>query len=85
MSADWTPQIAEERAEEEGIALNEKHWCVIAGSRELVARDGHVPSLDEVSAICGVSLAEVRALFPGVAEEVLGRLAGAQELERTDV
>ena len=55
------------------------------GDRELIARDGHVPSLDEVSAICGVSLAEMRALFPGVAEEVLARLAGAQELERTDV
>ena len=85
MSSDWTPQVAEERAGEAGIALSEKHWCVIAGSRELIARDGHVPSLVEISAMCGVTLVEVKELFPGVAEEVLARLAGAPEFERTEL
>lgn len=80
MDTDWTPQIAEELAAQEGIALGEKHWCVIASSRELLARNGRVPSLDEVSAMSGVTPAELHALFPGVAEDVLSRLAGALEL-----
>ncbi len=84
MNAEWTPQVAEELAGREGIALGEKHWCVIAGSRELIARSGRVPSLDEVSASCGVTPAELKALFPGAAEEVLSRLAGAPEFERKE-
>ena len=79
MSSDWTPRVAEELAGQEGIALGEKHWCVIASSRELIARSGRVPSLEEVGAMCGVTPAELRTLFPGVAEEVLARLAGAPE------
>ena len=84
MSADWTPQVAEELAGYEGIALGEKHWCVIATSRELTARSGRAPSLDEVSAMCGVTLIEVNALFPGGAEQVLARIAGAPEPERKE-
>ena len=82
MNADWTPQAAEQLAREEGIALGEKHWCVISSSRELTARNGRTPSLDEVTAMCHVTLAEVKTLFPGEAEEVLARIAGAPELER---
>jgi sulfur relay (sulfurtransferase) DsrC/TusE family protein len=82
MNDDWTPKLAEELAEAVGIALGEKHWRVIAESRELIARHGRAPSLAEVSAICGVALAELRQLFPGGAEEVLARLAGAPELEK---
>ncbi len=84
MNTDWTPQVAEELAGREGIALGERHWRVIAASRELIARRGRVPSLDEVSAICRVTPAELKALFPGVAEEVLSRLAGAPEFERKE-
>jgi sulfur relay (sulfurtransferase) DsrC/TusE family protein len=80
MSVEWTPQLAEEIAVHEGIALGEKHWCVIAGSRELVARNGRVPSLAEVGATCGVMVAEINDLFPGGAEEVLARIAGAPEI-----
>ena len=78
-TADWTPDLAEELAGDAGIALGEKHWSVIASSRELIARNGRVPSLDEVGAMCGVTPAELRTLFPGGAEEVLARLAGAPE------
>jgi long-chain fatty acid transport protein len=82
VNADWTPGVAEELAGFEGIAMGEKHWCVVASSREFVARNGRMPSLDEVSVICGVTPAEVKTLFPGVTEEVLARLAGAVEVER---
>jgi sulfur relay (sulfurtransferase) DsrC/TusE family protein len=82
MNDDWTPQFAEEAADAAGIALGQTHWRVIAESRELIARQGRAPSLAEVSARCGVTLAELRQLFPGGVEEVLARLAGVPELER---
>ena len=80
----WTPELAEEAAEAEGIALGERHWQVIAGTRELIAM-GREPTLDQVSATCGVSLRELHQLFPGAAEGLLARLAGAPELERREV
>jgi sulfur relay (sulfurtransferase) DsrC/TusE family protein len=82
MNINWTPQSAEEAAKREGISLGEKHWCVITNSRELIARRGHVPSLREVGAMCGVSVEEINTLFPGAAAEVIARLAGAPEIER---
>lgn len=82
MNDDWTPELAEEAAQVEGMVLDEKHWRIIAGSRELIARHGRAPSLAEVSVACGVALAELKQLFPGASEEVLGRLAGAPEFER---
>lgn len=84
MIVDWTPQIAEDQAGLEGIPLEEKHWCVIASVRELMARNGRVPSLAQVGAMCGIPVAEVKALFPGVVEEILARLAGAPEFERKE-
>lgn len=82
MDDEWTPKWAEEVAEAEGIALDERHWQVIAASRELIARSGTAPSLAQLSASCGVPVKEVRQLFPGVAEKMLARIAGAPELER---
>jgi tRNA 2-thiouridine synthesizing protein E len=82
MDIDWTPQLAEEIARHEGIALGERHWCVITNSRELIARKGRVPSLAELSARCGVTPAELNQLFPGQAEKVLARIAGASEWKR---
>jgi sulfur relay (sulfurtransferase) DsrC/TusE family protein len=82
MNINWTPQAAEDVAEREGISLGEKHWCVITNSRELIARNGHVPSLREVGAMCGMSVDEINNLFPGTAAEVIARLAGASKFER---
>ena len=84
MSADWTPAFAEELAAAEGIELGEKHWCVIATAREFVALHDLMPSLAELCAICGLTVRQLNALFPGAAEEVLARLAGAPELERKE-
>ena len=85
MDSDWTPKAAEEAAEAEGIALSEKHWRVIAGSRELIASHGRTPSLAEVSETCGVALRELKRLFPGGTEHVLAHIAGVPELERREL
>ena len=82
MTTDWTPGVAEELAGREGIAMGEKHWCAITSTREFIARNERVPSLNEVSAMCGMTSAELKTLFPGEVEEVLARLAGAVEFER---
>lgn len=79
---EWTPKLAEEAADAAGIVLGEKHWQIIVTSRELIASNGRAPSLAELSATCGVALADLEQLFPGVAEDILARLAGAPELEK---
>jgi tRNA 2-thiouridine synthesizing protein E len=82
MDDDWTPQMAEDLAAREGISLDEKHWRVIAASREAIARRGRVPSPHDLATLCGVSLDELNHLFPGPPDRLLSRLAGAPELER---
>ena len=82
MTTDWTPGVAEELAGREGIAMGEKHWCVIANLREFIARNQRIPTLLEVSATCGMTPMELKRLFPGEVEEVLARLAGAVNFER---
>lgn len=80
----WTAGAAEDVAEAEGMELGEKHWRVIVGARELIATSGCTPTLAAVSALCGIPLNEVQQLFPGAAEDLLARLAGAPELERRE-
>ena len=82
MTTDWTPGEAEELAGREGIAMAAKHWCAITSTREFIARNQRIPSLNEVSAMCGVTPAELKLLFPGEVEEVLARLAGAVDFKR---
>lgn len=82
MTTDWTPEVAEDLAVREGIAMGERHWCAITSTREFIARNDRVPSLREVSVMCGMTPAELKTLFPGQVEEVLARLAGAVQFER---
>lgn len=83
MCSDWTPEIAEEVADRDGIALGEKHWAVIAAWRELAARKENNPSLKEVGAACGMSVAHINKLFPDGSGEIM-RLAGAPEFEKEE-
>jgi tRNA 2-thiouridine synthesizing protein E len=83
MNFDWTPEVADELAKREGLALEETHWLVITTVREAIARYGRAPSLRETAALCAMTVDELKALFPGAAERVLARLAGAPEFERS--
>ncbi len=77
--SEWSPAVAEEVAREEGIALTADHWRVIACWRELSARGGRVPWLDDLASRCGLPVSKLSELFPDRPREILSRLAGLPE------
>ncbi|MCS6826481.1 MAG: TusE/DsrC/DsvC family sulfur relay protein [Caldilinea sp.] len=73
----WTPEIAEAMAEEEGIApLTERHWQVINWVRKEAARTGEFPSLRAISKRSGVDTKELYELFPKGPARKIARCAG---------
>jgi len=61
----WMPEIAEELAEEAGLApLTDKHWQVITFCREDAAKQGQPPGLRRISKMSGVSMRDLYQLFP---------------------
>ncbi|NOZ26734.1 MAG: TusE/DsrC/DsvC family sulfur relay protein [Chloroflexi bacterium] len=74
---DWTPEIAEALAEEEGIApLTDRHWEVINFVRKYYQEKGEPPTLRRITKLSGVSTKELYQLFPGGPAKKVARLAG---------
>jgi len=75
--AEWTPEIAEALAAEEGIApLNDKQWQVINWVRQEAASTGEFPSLRAITKRSGVDTKEVYELFPKGPAKKIARCAG---------
>lgn len=73
----WTPAVAEELARASGLPrLTPAHWKVLSCCREASARDGRAPSLPRLARLAGVSLVELRRLFPIRTGALVARLAG---------
>jgi len=73
----WTPEIAEAMAVEEGIApLNEKQWQVINWVRQEAASSGEFPSLRAISKRSGVDTKEIYELFPKGPAKKVAKIAG---------
>lgn len=73
----WTPEIAEMMAAEEGIApLNARHWQVINWVRQEAASSGEFPSLRAISKRSGVDTKELYELFPKGPARKIARCAG---------
>ena len=76
-SSEWTSQLAEAIAKENGIALTPRHWQVITFCREDAARnDGLSPGLRRISQLSGVTMKELYALFPKGPGKLAARIAG---------
>ena len=76
----WTPEIAEAMAAEEGIApLIEKQWQVINWVRQEAASTGEFPSLRSISKRSGVDTKEIYELFPKGPAKKIARCAGYQK------
>ena len=73
----WTPEIAEVMAAEEGIApLGERRWLVINWVRAEAAKTGEFPSLRGISKHSGVETKELYELFPKGPAKKIARCAG---------
>jgi TusE/DsrC/DsvC family sulfur relay protein len=76
-SSEWTPEIAEAIAEQEGVGpLSQKHWKVITFCREDTAREGQPPGLRRISKLSGVGTKELYQLFPKGPGKLAAKIAG---------
>jgi tRNA 2-thiouridine synthesizing protein E len=74
---EWTPQIAESLAREEGInPLTERHWQVIRFVRDEFKRSSESPTLRTINKKSGVETKELYELFPKGPAKKVARIAG---------
>ena len=74
---EWTPEIAEVLAKEEGIdELTEAHWTVINFVRDEFNKTGKSPTLRAISKRSGVNTKELYALYPKGPAKKVARIAG---------
>jgi tRNA 2-thiouridine synthesizing protein E len=75
--AEWTEEIAEVIAREEGLAeLTPAHWKVIDFCRQNAGDTGKSPTLRAITNGTGLSTKELFALFPKGPAKKVARIAG---------
>ena len=74
--ADWTPEIAEYIAREEGIELTEAHWQVIEFCRQRATESGAAPTLRQITTGAGVPTKELFTLFPKGPAKKVAKISG---------
>ena len=79
----WSPEVAQALADEEGIALVEDHWEVLWVLRDFYARYEMAPAMRPLVKAVGMALGPEKGrsihlmrLFPGSPAKVAARLAG---------
>ncbi len=74
---EWTKEIADVLAVEEGIApMTDRHWVVINFVRDQFAKTGDFPSLRAIGKQSGVDTKELYALFPKGPAKKVARVSG---------
>lgn len=72
----WSREIAEALAAEEGITLTEAHWKVLDFIAKDFAEKGVVPGMRRMNKIGGIPTKELYALFPDGPIKKAARIAG---------
>lgn len=73
---DWTPEIAQAFAAEEGITLTDWHWEVINFVRQYYQEHGQSPTLRQITVGAGIPTKELFKLFPKGPAKKVARIAG---------
>lgn len=73
---DWTKEIAEEIAKEEGIELTDRHWVVIDFMRKDFKETGKSPTIRHITKHSDVDTKELYQLFPGGPAKKAAKIAG---------
>ena len=80
---DWSPAVAEQLAETEGLSLTEPHWEVLHLLREYHAEFDSSPAMRALVKYCGLKLGPDKgksiyllSLFPGSPAKLGSKLAG---------
>ena len=81
--ADWTPEVAQQIARSEDIALTPAHWEVIALLREYYREYDSSPAMRPLVKYCGLKLGAdkgrsiyLMSLFPGSPAKIGSKIAG---------
>lgn len=81
--ANWTEEIAEAFAKQEGIALTDEHWVVIRFMREYWEKNDVPPearhTIKELTKCCGVDRNRMFELFPYGYEQQTCKIAGMRQ------
>lgn len=73
----WTPEIAEILAKEEGIeTLTPDHWKIIDFCRATGLASGKAPTLRQITTGTGISTKDLFALYPKGPAKKVARIAG---------
>lgn len=85
---DWSQQVAEQLAEQEGITLSEQHWEVINCLREFYQEFEVSPAMRPFVKYVGLKLGKDKAsslyllkLFPGSPAKIAAKIAGLPKPE----
>lgn len=73
---EWSKEIAEMLAREEGIELTPAHWKVIEFCRQDGLASGKAPTLRRITSNAGVTTKEMFALFPKGPAKKVARISG---------
>ena len=76
---DWTPEIAEALAAEEGITLTDRHYVVINYCRSVYEETGDAPTLRAITKNTDVSTKELYNLYPKGPAKKAARVAGLKK------
>jgi dissimilatory sulfite reductase related protein len=75
--AEWTKEIAEELAKEEGLAtLTDAQWKIIDFCRQSAATSGKAPTLRAITSGSGFTTKELFTLFPKGPAKKVAKIAG---------
>lgn len=73
----WTKEIAEELAKQEGIeSLTAEHWKIIDFCRQTGLASGKAPTLRQITTGTGISTKDLFALYPKGPAKKVARIAG---------
>lgn len=74
---EWTPEIAQVIAAEEGIsALTPEHWKIIDYCRQSAVTSGKAPTMRNITTGAGISTKDLFALFPKGPAKKVARISG---------
>jgi len=76
---DWTPEIADVLAQEEGITLTDRHWVVLNYVRSIFEKEDDAPTMRRISKETDVATKELYALFPKGPAKKAARIAGLKK------
>jgi len=76
---EWTPEVAQELAQEINIQLTEDHWKVINFCRDDFVAQGDAPTIRRITQQAGVPTKQLYQLFPKGPAKKVAYVAGLKK------